>query len=339
MKPGIKAPGLRRTIDERLPQQAQPEDRPPENTQPNGPDNGPPTHDSAPESRGEGGGSAGTQEQVIPPRAGGAPAMTPLPTTVGRLPGLGQGRRSLRTGLRGSGFVRGTMAAQGVLRDLAIAASLRRAARRRARAFAFSRTGKAPGEVSTAIPAVKGAFQLLPADLLRRVRQTPQENLVLFVVDASGSMGARRRMAVVKQMLLSVLLDSYQKRDRVAFIAFRKESARLVVPPTRSVEIANRALTALPTGGTTPLAAGLDMAARLVAQSARRQGEADPILVLVTDGRANVGPDPVQAIARLRKANIPTLVIDCEEGRVRLGMARRLAAQLQAQVVPLAAIG
>ena len=108
-------------------------------------------------------------------------------------------------------------------------------------------------------------MRLTPADLREAVREGKEGNLVLFAVDASGSMAARQRMRVVKGAVLSLLLDAYQRRDKVGLITFRGAGAEVALPPTSSVEAAARRLTSLPTGGRTPLAAGLAQAARVLA--------------------------------------------------------------------------
>jgi magnesium chelatase subunit D len=120
-------------------------------------------------------------------------------------------------------------------------------------------------------------------DLREKVRVCPAQHLVLFVVDASRSMGARKRMAQTKGAILSLLVDAYQKRDRVGLIAFGGRSARLALPPTRSVRVAARQLAELPVGGLTPLAHGLALGGRVVASARRRAPGVIPLIVLLTD--------------------------------------------------------
>ena len=122
---------------------------------------------------------------------------------------------------------------------------------------------------------------------------------MLLVVDASGSMGARRRMEAVKAAALSLLLDAYQRRDKVGLITFRGAEATLALPPTSSIDVAARRLRELPSGGRTPLAEGLLCAAETLRREAIRDPRRRPLLVLVTDGRATSGPD---AVARSRQA-------------------------------------
>ncbi|GIF50542.1 magnesium chelatase subunit D [Asanoa ferruginea] len=163
-----------------------------------------------------------------------------------------------------------------------------------------------------------------------------EANLVLFVVDASGSMAARQRMATVKRAVLSLLRDAYQRRDTVGMITFRDRDATTVLRPTASHEVGVRRLADLRTGGRTPLAAGLTAAARTLAGERRRDPLRRPLLVVVTDGRFTRGPDPRTVAPAL--AGVPSVVVDCESGPVRLGMARTLAGALDAEYLPLAAL-
>ncbi len=182
-------------------------------------------------------------------------------------------------------------------------------------------------------------FAVTRADLHDKVRVGQQSNLILLVVDASGSMAARRRMEVVKSCVLGLLQDAYQRRDHVAVICFRGERAELVLPPTRQVEQAEAALRELPTGGRTPLAHALHLAASTLAQ---RDG-ATPLLVVLSDGRANIalneGADPWQESLEVAQAiaacGTPALVLDTEQDFVRLGRAHELAQALHADYLPL----
>ncbi|WIX82951.1 putative cobaltochelatase [Amycolatopsis carbonis] len=177
-------------------------------------------------------------------------------------------------------------------------------------------------------------------DLRFALREGREGNLVLFCVDASGSMGARTRMREVKTAVLSLLQDAYQRRDKVGLVTFRGDAAELALPPTISVEAAAARLEGLPTGGRTPLAEGLLEAARVLSVEAIRDPRRRPLLVLVTDGRATSGADAVarsQAAAGLL-AGVTTIVMDCESGRMRLGLAAELAGHLGAEHVPLAEV-
>jgi magnesium chelatase subunit D len=197
---------------------------------------------------------------------------------------------------------------------------------------ALHRTG--PDHGGAARDAAGGPGTVVqPRDLREAVHVGREANLVLFVVDASGSMAARKRMTVVKTAVLSLLRDAYQRRDRVGMITFRGRGAEQVLPPTSSHEVGVLRLASLRTGGRTPLALGLRRAAATIATERRRDPRRRPLLIVVTDGRATSGPDPVTVAPAL--AGVATVVVDCESGPVRLGLARRLAAALDADVMPL----
>jgi magnesium chelatase subunit D len=176
-------------------------------------------------------------------------------------------------------------------------------------------------------------FAVHPVDLREAVHIGREANLVLFVVDASGSMAARQRMGVVKTAVLSLLRDAYQRRDKVGMITFRAGGAEVVLPPTTSHEVGVLRLRDLVTGGRTPLAAGLRAAARTLAAERRRDPNRRPLLVVVTDGRATAGPDPLTVAPAL--AGTAAVVVDCESGPVRLGLAGRLATALGADRLTL----
>lgn len=181
-------------------------------------------------------------------------------------------------------------------------------------------------------------LKLRPEDVRYALREGREGNLVLFCVDASGSMGAKARMREVKSAVLSLLLDAYQRRDKVGLVTFRGNAAELALPPTISVDAAASRLEGLPTGGRTPLAEGLLEAARVLRVEEIRDPRRRPLLVVVTDGRATSGPDAVaraQAAAGLL-SGVTTIVMDCESGKMRLGLAADLAAHLGAEHVPLA---
>ena len=196
--------------------------------------------------------------------------------------------------------------------DLALAATLR----------ASAPWQLARGRLAGSRPILRGS------DLRVKVRARPTRHLILFAVDASRSMGARRRMAETKAAVLSLLVDAYQKRDLVGLVTFGGPSARLALPPTRSVQVAARELAELPVGGATPLASALALTLRVVARSRRREPGVIPLVVLLTDGRGNVplheadGEPIADALAladRLGRDGVAGLVIDTE---VRAGEAR-----------------
>ena len=177
--------------------------------------------------------------------------------------------------------------------------------------------------------------EVRPGDLRQNIREGREGNLILFLVDASGSMAARKRMSAVKGAVLSLLNDAYQRRDKVALVSFRDESAQILLPPTSSVELAASRLQDLPTGGRTPLAAGMEKAAEVLKRERLRDGERRPLLVLLTDGRVTAGSDPMVSAARLRSLVATSFVVDTEEGYVRLGMAGELAWAMGARCLRL----
>ncbi|HZU47497.1 MAG TPA: VWA domain-containing protein, partial [Mycobacterium sp.] len=178
-----------------------------------------------------------------------------------------------------------------------------------------------------------------PGDVRRAIREGREGNLVIFVVDASGSMAARDRMAAVSGATLSLLRDAYQRRDKVAVITFRELGAQLLLPPTSSAHIAGRRLAHFDTGGKTPLAEGLLAARELVVREKVRDRARRPLVVVLTDGRATAGPDPLGrsrlAAARLVAEGASAVVVDCETSYVRLGLAEQLAVQLGAPTMRL----
>jgi magnesium chelatase subunit D len=184
--------------------------------------------------------------------------------------------------------------------------------------------------------------RLRPSDLRTAVRRDREGNLVLFAVDASGSMAARARMSAVKGAVLSLLLDAYQRRDKVGLVTFRGSGAEVALPPTGSVEAAALRLAALPTGGRTPLAAGLMASYDVVRRERLRDPRRRALLVLVTDGRATGGRGAVaqarRAAAFLAATGVASIVVDCESGPVRLGLAAELADHLGGEHVPMGSL-
>jgi magnesium chelatase subunit D len=179
-------------------------------------------------------------------------------------------------------------------------------------------------------------MRLAAPDLRQAERRGPGLCHVLFLVDASGSMATKRRLEVAKGAALGLMSSSYQRRDEVALMAFRGEGADLVLPFTRQIASIERALSNVPTGGRTPLARALLDATQLL------QTREPALLVLLTDGRANVsaeGGDPweeaLAAASRVQAACAGTLVIDCELGPIVLGRARVLAEALGAECIAL----
>ncbi len=172
-----------------------------------------------------------------------------------------------------------------------------------------------------------------------KVRENKTGTALLFVVDASGSMNANKRMKAVKGAVLSLLRDAYRQRDHVGLIAFRDQQAELLLGLTRSVELAERKLRTLPAGGKTPLGIGLEKGLMVIRPLLNRRSGLIPAMIVMTDGKANVSAevagDPwqesLQAAQRIAAAGIRTLVIDTEDGVVRFGYARKLAEAMQAR--------
>jgi len=186
------------------------------------------------------------------------------------------------------------------------------------------------------------AVLIEPWDIRDKVRESKAGSLVLFVVDASGSMGAQRRMVAVKGAIMSLLLDAYQRRDRVGLISFRGTSASLLLPPTNSVDLAQVHLQDMPTGGRTPLSAGLFKALEIIEFERMKDRDVLPLLVLLSDGRGNVAlghgsplDESAAAAGIIGESKIPSVVVDTESGFVRLGMIQPIAEAMGAQYLKL----
>jgi magnesium chelatase subunit D len=243
------------------------------------------------------------------------------------VPGVGAGAEGRRSRARGSaGRVTGARRPRGPVRQVHLTATL---------------TAAAPYQVQRGRTG-PGGLRLRREDLREARREGREGNLILFLVDASGSMAARARMGAVKGAVLSLLLDAYQRRDKVGMITFRGSAARVLLPPTSSVEAAAARLAELPTGGRTPLAAGLLRAHEVLRTERLRDPDRRPLLVVVTDGRATArsgDPDPVraahQAAGLLAAAAVTSVVVDCESGTIRLGLAAGLARALDGALLRL----
>ena len=181
-----------------------------------------------------------------------------------------------------------------------------------------------------------------PQDIREKVRERRIGNFLLFVLDASGSMGARARMVATKGAIMSLLVDAYQKRDKVAMIAFNKAEARLALPPTSSVDTAARLLAGLPVGGRTPLGAALLKTAEVLRGQLVRDPTTRPIVILITDGRCNVPVEegkPMEECLKLsrcmgRDGRIRYIVVDTEDqSLIRFGLAAQIAEALDATYV------
>ncbi|TXS45575.1 putative cobaltochelatase [Streptomyces sp. uw30] len=301
-----------------------------EDPDPDGPGGGggqPPSE--GPDSSGGGSGARPEAGEDGEPQASGAGEQTPVRasepfrTKVLSVPGIGEGAAGRRSRARTEhGRTTGARRPRGALTKLHLAATVQAAApHQRAR----GRSGR--------------GLVVRRDDLRQAVREGREGNLVLFVVDASGSMAARQRMSAVKGAVLSLLLDAYQRRDKVGLVTFRGSAADVALPPTSSVDTAAARLESLPTGGRTPLAAGLLKAHEVLRVERLRDPARRALVVLVTDGRATGGPEPVVLAGRAARLfaaeEVACVVVDCESGPVRLGLAGQLAGELGGTAVTL----
>ncbi|MGW5035386.1 putative cobaltochelatase [Streptomyces nigra] len=325
------APGLDEDkLDETLEEFGGPDDDPDPDPGPDGPGGGggQPDPDDAPQGDGDTAAcpEAGENGQPRPSGAGEQSpvrASEPFRAKVLSVPGIGEGAAGRRSRARTEhGRTTGARRPKGALTKLHLAATVQAAApHQRAR----GRSG--PGLV------------VRRDDLRQATREGREGNLVLFVVDASGSMAARQRMSAVKGAVLSLLLDAYQRRDKVGLVTFRGSAAEVALPPTSSVDAAAARLETLPTGGRTPLAAGLLRAHEVLRVERLRDPARRALVVLVTDGRATGGPEPVALAGRAARLfaadGVASVVVDCESGPVRLGLAGQLAGELGGTAVTL----
>ncbi|MFP4475677.1 MAG: putative cobaltochelatase [Desulfatibacillaceae bacterium] len=247
-----------------------------------------------------------------------------IETRKDRLARRGTGRRSrTRTAEKKGRYVKSRLADMGA--DLALDATLRAAAPHQA-----ERRGAGPMAVN-----------IRPQDIRAKVREKRIGNVIVFCVDASGSMGAGKRMAAAKGAVMSLLLSAYRMRDHVALVAFRKSGAELLLPPTNSVSLAARYLETLPTGGRTPLSAGLSKAYEVARNRLFKDPLARPIVIVITDGRSNVAlngdrkplDEAAAVAARIsRDPRMQYVVVDSEPpGYLAFGMAARISAELGAR--------
>ncbi len=177
-----------------------------------------------------------------------------------------------------------------------------------------------------------GGFVIEESDVMEKVREDKVGSTTVFVVDASGSMGARKRMSAAKGAVLSLLTDAYQKRDRVGLISFRGTSATVLVPPTNSVDLAKKNLDVMPTGGRTPLSDALMTAFRTFEKEIRQHPKDRMSMILISDGKGNVSMSSMKPLeealmiaGELKSINVSSLILDTDESAVSLGFAKRIA--------------
>lgn len=241
----------------------------------------------------------------------------------------GSGRRNTSTSsLQKTRYIRSTPTDKAA--DLAVDATLRAAA-----SNGLSKNGQ---------PII------LPENYRKKVYTSNTDTLILFVVDASGSMSARKRTETVKGAVISLLMDAYQQRDKVGVIAFRGTKAEVLLEPTSSVELAEKQLQRLPTGGRTPLAHALSLTGDMIHRLRRQESDQALMLIVLSDGKANV-PLPTtttdsgeigdawkqteQMAAQLGQLDVPTLLLDTDSGHVRVGRGKELSQLLRADYLML----
>ncbi len=242
------------------------------------------------------------------------------------------GKRSRSRTKRTSGRQIGSREIEGRVRDLAFSDTIRAAA---------------PYQRQRRLTSTKHRAVLLERpDFRQKIRVRRTRNAICFVVDASWSMAAEQRMQATKSAVLSLLRDAYQRRDQVGLVSFQRDGARVLLPLTNSVEMAERRLRTMPTGGKTPLTHGLLLGYDLLSRARRRDAEIVPLMVVLTDGQANVsltGMQPQQEAYRMAafvaEAEISAIVIDTEHPSFVRGLARELARHLGAPYFHIAELG
>ena len=188
------------------------------------------------------------------------------------------------------------------------------------------------------------AISIKSEDIREKVRQKKVSNLITFVVDASGSMGANQRMIETKGAILSLLKDSYVKRDKIALVTFRKDKGEVILPPTTSVERGYKLLEVMETGGKTPLNSGIYKGYEVIKKELIKNPNIIPMMIIISDGKGNVSLDKnikpkeeLMHIAKLiKEEKINTMVIDIEKnGIMRFGIAKELAKNLGAKYIKI----
>jgi magnesium chelatase subunit D len=231
------------------------------------------------------------------------------------------GRRSVTRTKRKRGRYTQSRPAGGKADDLAFDATIRAAA---------------PFQTDREEQRKKVAFAIQPQDYMRKIRVRRTANLILFVVDASWSMAVAERMAAAKGAILSLLHDAYQRRDRVGMIVFQKDRATLVLTPTNSVTLAQRALQNIPVGGKTPLSAGLKLAYEVIMREKITHPDIVSLMVMLTDGAGNVAlgkklgplPESYQIARLIAEEHVHSVVINLEHSSFDRGLAKTLADNL-----------
>ncbi|MFP3869636.1 MAG: VWA domain-containing protein [Syntrophobacteria bacterium] len=239
-----------------------------------------------------------------------------------------RGRRPRHTPLASSGRYVKSRLPQGRSRSIALDASLRAAA------------GRGPQDETSS-----SRIRITPPDIREKMRVQPTGASILFLVDASGSMGANRRMVFTKGIIFSLLNDAYHKRDQVGLLAFRAAQTELVLPFTRSPLVTRRQLRDLAVGGKTPLGLGLKEAVIVLERQQRRRADQRCLLVVVSDGKGNVAleyEDPYDEAMHhavlVKQKGIESIFLDTEEDPCSFGYGRQLARAMGARYLSAEAI-
>ncbi len=258
-----------------------------------GPDDDGPDDDGPDDPDGPGGGVRATDRPSAPPAG-------EFKAKLLEVPGVGEGAPGRRS------------------RSMSSRGRVVRSTRERGHGLHLTSTVFAAAESQVARGRTAGRLRLAPADLRGAIREGREGNLIVFVVDASGSMAARDRLSAVTGAVVSLLRDAYQRRDKVAVITVRGREAELVLPPTSSVDIAVRRLQSMRTGGKSPLAEGFLRAREVVLRERLRDPQRRALVVTLTDGRATGGKDALHrarvAAHLLADASVASIVVDCETG-------------------------
>jgi magnesium chelatase subunit D len=280
-----------------------------------------------------------------------------LNTPLDKMTRNSAGKRSTtRTKRKRGRYIKATPM-QGRVEDLAFDATLRSAAVHQKRrkdeiqettdpstSSGQSEQQKTEGESSSVVhrQSSSPAFHVRRSDYQKKIRVRRAANLILFVVDASWSMAVAERMAATKGAIMSLLTDAYQRRDRVGLVVFQKSTATLILPPTSSVELAQKALQDIPVGGKTPLSAGLTLSFHVITREKRLHPDVMPLMIVLTDGAGNVSmsnlPPQVEAhrmANQIRDEHIRSVVINMEHVAFDQGLARKLAENLDARCLSL----
>jgi magnesium chelatase subunit D len=269
-----------------------------------------------------------------------------LNTQLDKMTRKSAGKRSMTKTKRKRGhYIQARRVISGKVEDLAFDATLRAAAlhqKERREEIRDKRLEIKGNEQSPISNLQSPKFLVRKQDLHKKIRVRRAANLILFVVDASWSMAVAERMLATKGAIMSLLHDAYQRRDRVGLVVFQKNTATLILQPTSSVDLAQRALTDIPVGGKTPLTAGLALSLAIIKREKNLHPEVMPLMIILTDGAGNVSmgnlPPQIEAhkvANQIRDEHIRAVVINMEHVAFDQGLARKLAENLDANCLSL----